>query len=44
MGDFVVYRIEVSTGKILQSYSAQDAHRMFGDEDLPRLEGDEDGL
>jgi hypothetical protein len=42
MGDFVAYRIEVSTGKILQAYSEDDAQRTFGDEDLPRVDGDHD--
>jgi hypothetical protein len=44
MGDFVVYRIEVATGKILQAYSGKEAHRLFGDADLPRLEEDGDEL
>jgi hypothetical protein len=44
MGQFVVYRIEVATGKILQRYSEQDARRLFGDEDLPRIDADDDGL
>jgi len=38
MGNFVVYRIDVMTGKILQSYSAKDAHQIFGNEDLPHLD------
>jgi hypothetical protein len=44
MGDFVVYRIEVATGKILQTYSAKDAQRTFGDDDLPRVDKDDDGV
>jgi hypothetical protein len=44
MGDFVVYRIDVVTGRILQVYSEKDAHRIFGDEDLPRVDADEDEL
>jgi hypothetical protein len=44
MGDFVVYRIEVATGKILQTYSEKDAQRIFGDEDLPRIDAEEDEL
>jgi hypothetical protein len=44
MGGFVVYRIEVATGKILQRYSEQDAQRLFGDADLPRIDVDDDGL
>jgi hypothetical protein len=44
MGDFVVYRIEVATRKILQTYSARDAQRTFGKEDLPRIDEDEDDL
>lgn len=44
MGDFVVYRIEVETGKILQVYSENDAQRIFGDEDLPRIQADADEL
>jgi len=43
MGDFEVYRIEVVTGKILQAYPATEAHRIFGDDDLPIvLDGNED--
>jgi hypothetical protein len=44
MGDFVVYRIEVATGKILQTYSEKDAQRVFGNEDLPRIDADDDEL
>lgn len=44
MGDFEVYRIEVATGRILEAYPARDAHRIFGDEDLPRVEEDDDDL
>lgn len=44
MGDFVVYRIEVATGKILQAYSEKDAQRIFGKEDLPRVDADHDEL
>ena len=40
MGDFVVYRIEVETGKILQAYSEKEAENIFGGEDLPRYEDD----
>lgn len=44
MGDFVVYRIEVATGKILQTFSEKDAQRIFGDKDLPRVDEDDDEL
>lgn len=44
MGNFVAYRIEVETGKILQAYSENDAHRLFGEADLPKSEVDDDGL
>jgi hypothetical protein len=44
MGDFVVYRIQVTTGKILQTYSEKEAQRVFGDEDLPRVDADDDEL
>lgn len=44
MGDFVAYRIEVATGKLLQAYSAKEAHHLFGDADLPRLLPDTDDL
>jgi hypothetical protein len=44
MGDFVVYRIEVATGKILQTYSEKGAQRAFGEEDLPRIDADDDEL
>ena len=37
MGDFVVYRIEVPRGKILQTYTATEAHRVFGEENLPKI-------
>ena len=36
MGDFVVYRIDAMAGRFLQAYSAKDAQRIFGKEDLPR--------
>lgn len=43
MGDFMVYRIDVDSGRIVQSYSATEAHRLFGDDDLPKiLDGNED--
>lgn len=44
MGDFVVYRIEVATGKILRAYSAKEAHHLFGDDDLPMILPDTDDL
>lgn len=44
MGDFVVYRIEVATGKILQTYTAREAQRDFGEKDLPGVEADDDDL
>jgi hypothetical protein len=44
MGNFVVYRIDVVTGKILQTYSQKDAHRIFGNDDLPRIVEDDDEL
>ena len=44
MGDFVVYRIEVATGKILQTYSEKEAQLIFGDEDLPGIDAEEDEL
>jgi len=44
MGDFVVYRIEVSTGKILQSYTEREAAKIFGKESLPWIEKDDDEL
>jgi hypothetical protein len=44
MGDFILYRIEVVTGMILQVYSEKDAHRIFGDKDLPRVDADDDEL
>jgi hypothetical protein len=43
-GDFLVYRIEVPSGKILQSYKASEAVQLFGDGNLPRLEDDGDNL
>jgi hypothetical protein len=44
MGDFVVYRIEVATGRILQAYSEKEAQRIFGRGDLPPLDADDDEL
>jgi len=44
MGDFVVYRIEIATGKIMQAYSEKDAQRIFGSEDLPSVDADSDEL
>ena len=44
MGDFVVYRIEVATGKILQTYSEKGSQSTFGNEDLPRVDADHDDL
>ncbi len=40
MGDFVAYRIDVATGKILQAYSATEAQRTFGAENLPDIDAD----
>lgn len=44
MGDFVVYRIAVKTGKILQAYSEREAQRVFGDGSLPQIGADDDEL
>jgi hypothetical protein len=44
MGDFVAYRIDVASGKILQAYSEREAVQIFGDQDLPRVDPDEDEL
>lgn len=44
MGDFVVYRIEVATGKILQTYTEKEAQSLFGDDSLPRIDPDDDEL
>jgi hypothetical protein len=44
MGDFVVYRIDVATGKILQTYTEKDAQRIFGKEDLPSVDAEDDEL
>ena len=44
MGDFVVYRIEVATGKILQTYSEKDAQSAYGNENSPRVDADDDDL
>ena len=44
MGNFVVYRIEAASGRILEAYSPKDAQRIFGDEDLPRVEEEDDDL
>jgi len=42
MNDFVVYRIDVATGKILQAYTEKEAHRFFGDADLPGIDADDE--
>jgi hypothetical protein len=34
----------VMTGRILQVYSGKDADRIFGDENLPRIDADGDEL
>jgi hypothetical protein len=44
MGDFVAYRIEVTTGKILQAYTEKEAQDTFGDDVLPRIDPDDDEL
>jgi len=44
MGDFVVYRIEVTTGRILQTYSAKEAHHVFGNDNLPLILPDAEDL
>ena len=44
MGDFVVYRIGVATGNILQTYSEKDAQRIFDNENLPRVGPPDDEL
>ncbi len=42
MGDFVAYRIDVATGKILSAYSEEEARINFGEEDLPVIDPDHD--
>ena len=44
MADIVVYRLDAETGKILQTYKAHEAHQIFGDEDLPAVDDDDDEL
>jgi len=44
MADILVYRLDAETGKILQTYKAHEAHRIFGDEDLPAVDHDDDEL
>lgn len=44
MGDFVAYRIEVSTGNILQAYTEREAAKIFGNESLPVIDEDEDEI
>jgi hypothetical protein len=44
MGDFVTYRIDIATGKILQAYTEKEAQRLFGSDDLPRIAPDDDEL
>lgn len=35
---FDVYRVDASTGKILQRYTANEGHKLFGDKYLPRID------
>jgi len=44
MGDFVVDRIEIATGKILEAYGEKEAVREFGEEDLPKIEDDDEPM
>jgi hypothetical protein len=37
MSEFNAYRVDAVTGRVLQRYSAAEAHRSFGDEHLPRI-------
>ncbi len=41
MGDFIVYRIEIRTGKILKAYSEKEAQRTFGEDNLPLVDAEE---
>lgn len=44
MGDFVAYRIEVSTGNFLQAYTEREAAKILGNESLPVIDEDEDEI
>ena len=44
MADVVAYRLGATTGKILQVYQLREAHRVFGDDDLPKLLDDGEDL
>ena len=44
MADVVAYRLDATTGKILQVYQLREAHRVFGDDDLPKLLDDGEDL
>ena len=45
MSEWVIYRLDAATGRVLQTYTSKEAHRIFGDNDLPKLlEGEEDLL
>jgi hypothetical protein len=35
--EFLVYRVAVPSGKILQRYGEQEAHRLFDAENLPLI-------
>ena len=37
MSLFDVYRVNATTGAILQRYTAPEAHKLFGDKYLPRI-------
>jgi len=44
MGEWVMYRLDVTTGQILEAYTSREAHRIFGDDDLPKLYDDNEDL
>jgi hypothetical protein len=44
MGEWVIYPLEVTTGDILEAYTSREAHRIFGNDDLPKLHGDNEDL
>ena len=44
MGEWVVYRLNVTTGDILETYTSREARRIFGDGDLPTLDNDDEDL
>jgi len=44
MGEWVMYRLDTTTGEVLQAYTSREAHRIFGDDDLPKFDNNDEDL